>query len=96
MSNCDNKRKSRRNKTIKKTALADLLAAEILWDIDALVGRQSTQDLDLEALETAVRRQALQLAGKAVEQRLNAEESDGEMAARCVCGQVARYVGRRE
>jgi hypothetical protein len=46
-------------------------------------------------LETAVRRQALQLAGKAVELRLNADESDGESAARCECGQLARYVGRR-
>lgn len=43
-----------------------------------------------------MRRQALQLAGKAVELRLNADESDGENAAPCACGQLARYVARRE
>jgi hypothetical protein len=48
--------------------LDGLLAAEILWDIDALLGRQSVQELNLGALELAVRRQALQLAGRAVEQ----------------------------
>jgi hypothetical protein len=67
-----------------------------LWDIDALLGRQSLKDLDLEALETAVRRQALHLAGRAVEQRLNADRSDAELSdARCDCGQMARYAGRR-
>ncbi len=76
--------------------LDGLLAAEILWDIDALLGRQSLEDLDLEALETAVRRQALHLAGRAVEQRLNADHSDASPShARCECGQMARYAGRR-
>lgn len=88
--------KHRSSTTIKKTALDGLLAAEILWDIDALLGRPRIQNLDLEALETAVRRQALHLAGRAVEQRLNADTSDGELAARCECGQLARYAGRRE
>ena len=51
----------------------------------------------MEALESAVRRQALRLAARAVEQRLNADHSDGEPAHRvCACGQVARYAGRRE
>jgi hypothetical protein len=82
---------------LKKTALDGLLAAEILWDIEALLGRQSLDQLDLEALENAVRRQALYLAGRAVEQRLNADHSDAEVAdAHCTCGQVARYAGRRE
>jgi hypothetical protein len=62
-----------------------------------LFGRQSLDQLDLEALETAVRRQALHLAGCAVEQRLNADHSDATMPqARCECGQLARYAGRRE
>lgn len=64
--------------------------------MEAWLGRQSLQDLDLEALEMAVRRQALHLAGRAVEQRLNADRSDAETAARCECGQGARYAGRRE
>lgn len=44
-----------------------------------------------------MRRQALHLAGRAVEQRLNADHSDeGAEQARCECGQMARYGGRRE
>ena len=55
------------------------------------------EDLDLEALESAVRRQALRLAARAVEQYLNANHSDGEPSHRpCHCGQLARYAGRRE
>ena len=66
-------------------------------DIEALLGRQSLAELDLEALESAVRRQALRLAGRAVEQRLNADHSDaGQPHLRCQCGQWARYAGRRE
>jgi hypothetical protein len=61
------------------------------------LGRQSVAELDLEALESAVRRQALHLAGRAVEQRLNADHSDADSSALlCACGETARYVGRRE
>ena len=68
-----------------------------MWDIQALLGRQSLEDLDLEALESAVRQQALQLAGRAVERYLNAHHGDGEPPHRtCPCGQLARYAGRRE
>ena len=62
-----------------------------------MLGRQSLEDLDLEALESAVRRQALQLAARAIEQRLNADHCDGEPSHRaCACGHLARYAGRRE
>jgi hypothetical protein len=38
----------------------------------------------------------LQLAGRAVEQRLNADHSDaGSSVLLCACGETARYVGRR-
>jgi hypothetical protein len=40
-----------------------------LWDIEALFGRQTFGQIDLEALESAVRRQVLSLAARAVEQR---------------------------
>lgn len=54
------------------------------------------EDLDLEALELAVRQQVLQLAAAAVEQRLNADTSDApETRIRCSCGQEARFIGRR-
>jgi hypothetical protein len=81
---------------LKKTAFDGLLAAEIVWDIEALFGRQSLDGLDLEALESAVRRQVLSLAARAVEQRLNGDHSDGEQTHQtCDCGQSARYTGRR-
>ena len=68
-----------------------------MWDIEALLGRQSLAELDLEALEFAVRRQALRLAGRAIEQRLNADHSDaGQSHIHCPCGQSARSAGRRE
>lgn len=61
------------------------------------MGRQSLEELDLEALESAVRRQALRLAGRAVEQRLNADHSDAAGPhLPCPCGLPARYAGRRE
>jgi hypothetical protein len=50
----------------------------------------------LEAVETAARRQAIQVAAHAVEQRLNADTSDhAGPALSCSCGGVARYAGRR-
>ena len=52
--------------------------------------------LDFEALETAVRRQALRFAARVVEQRLNADHSDFTGASQpCACGRPARYVDRR-
>lgn len=53
--------------------------------------------MDFEAIEVAVRREALRLAARAVEQRLNADHTDHSGAMRpCVrCEQQARYVGRR-
>ena len=47
-------------------------------------------------MEVAARRQALRLAARALEQRLNADTSDyaGPPLA-CACGQPARYIDRR-
>jgi len=65
-------------------------------EIEVLVGRQAVDQLDLEALEMAVRQQALQLAARAVEQRLNADPSDNAgPRLPCPCGGEARYAGRR-
>jgi len=50
----------------------------------------------LEAVETAVRREALRLAARALEQRFNSDHSDHKGPhRRCHCGQWARYAGRR-
>jgi hypothetical protein len=68
----------------------------VVQEIETLLGRQAVEELDLEALELAVRQQVLHLAGAAVEQRLNADTRDErDSPVRCGCGQEARYVGRR-
>jgi hypothetical protein len=72
------------------------LAIDIVQEIEILLGRQAVADLDFEALEVAVRQQVLQLAGQAVEQRLNADLSDQASArVRCSCGREAHFAGRR-
>src|ERR1700723_729948 len=89
-------RKRSQRTRLKKNLFADLLASDVVQEIEALLSRQAVEDLDLEALELAVRQQALQLAGAAVEQRLNADTSDEQGSRiRCGCGQEARLVGRR-
>ncbi|MDO8678088.1 MAG: ISKra4 family transposase [Acidobacteriota bacterium] len=64
--------------------------------MDTLVGDGTADGWDLEAIETAARRQALHVAACAVQARLNADTSDqvGPSLA-CACGQPARYAGRR-
>ena len=49
----------------------------------------------MEAIEMAARRQALRVAARAIQQRLNADTSDhvGPTVS-CACGQTARYAGR--
>src|ERR1700752_1414390 len=60
-------------------------------------GRQAVADLDFEAVEMAARRQALRLAGRALEQRLNADTSDhAGPELHCSCGAQAQYRGRHQ
>jgi Uncharacterised protein family (UPF0236) len=52
--------------------------------------------VDFEAIETAARRRALQVAARAVERRLNSDTSDHPGPTfPCACGKAARYAGRR-
>jgi hypothetical protein len=54
------------------------------------------QEIDFEALETALRRRALQLAARLLEQRFNRDHSDYQGSSLpCACGRRARYVERR-
>jgi len=54
-------------------------------------------ELDFEAVEMAARRQALRLAARALEQRLNADTGDHVGPERpCSCGGSAQYHGRHE
>ncbi len=52
------------------------LQSEIAQEIEAVLGSQAVAALDFEAVEMAARRQALRLAARALEQRLNADTSD--------------------
>ena len=55
------------------------------------------EQLDFEAAEVHLRSAVLQIAGRALQQRLNADTSDHTGPQRpCPCGQTARYVDRRE
>jgi len=47
---------------VKKNLFAGLLVSDVVQEIETLLGRQAVEELDLEALELAVRQQALQLA----------------------------------
>jgi hypothetical protein len=72
------------------------MAAEVEREIEVLLGAAAVEELDLEAVETALRRRALRLAARLLEARLNADFSDQSGATRpCACGHRARYVGRR-
>lgn len=72
------------------------MAVDLVQEVESFLGRQAVEELDLEALEIAVRQQALRLAGEAVAQRLNADRSDEEgTSILCECGEEARFAGRR-
>ena len=72
-------------------------APDIRAEIDRFVGSGTARKIDFEAVETAVRRCALQLAARAVEERLDSDHSDycGPVRKCPDCGQPARFAGRR-
>ncbi|MDE0105042.1 MAG: ISKra4 family transposase [Bryobacterales bacterium] len=79
----------------EKKVCAQEFAPALEAELDRFVAPGTADETDLEALESYVRRQALQLAARAVERRLNADLSDGERRPRaCSCGRPARYAGR--
>ena len=80
-----------------KKGLQTEIQNDIVQEIEALLGRQAIQDLDFEAVEMAARRQALRLAARALEQRLNADTSDhAGPEVPCSCGGSAQYQGRHQ
>jgi hypothetical protein len=65
--------------------------------VESLLGRQTVQSLDLEALETAVRRKVLSLAGSFLQRWLNQDASDyAGPHLPCTCRADARYAGRHK
>ncbi len=80
----------------QKRGLKTAFEAEVIAEIEALIGPGAVDRIDFEAIETAARRQALHVAARAVEQRINADKSDHVgPALPCACGMPARYAGRR-
>jgi len=70
--------------------------AEIVTEIETLIGAGAVDSWDLESIEVAARRQAMRVAARAVEGRLNADTSDYTgPTVPCACGELARYAGRR-
>ena len=81
---------------LKKNAIAASLQGEIAREIEELFGSQALEEIDFEALETAMRRRALQLAARLLEQRFNRDHGDYQGSSLpCACGRRARYVERR-
>jgi len=81
----------------QKGGVKTAFEAEIIAEIEDLVGTNAADDLDFEAVETAARRKAMRLAAHAVESRLNADRSDhAGPTLPCACGSPARYAGRHE
>ena len=80
----------------EKKGFSERFTAEVDAEIEALVGPGAVAGLDFEAIEQAARQQALRLAARAVEGRLNADRTDyAGPAVACACGQRARHAGRR-
>ncbi len=72
------------------------MAAEVIAEIEGLVGPGAAEGLDFEAIEMAARRRVLSVAARAVARRLNADHSDHHGPTfPCPCGKAARYAGRR-
>ena len=80
-----------------KRGLKEALDAEVATEVEALVGPGAAGGLELEAIETAVRRRVLAVAARAIAGRLNADQTDyvGPSLSCVACHKPARYAGRR-
>ena len=79
----------------KKKACASEFAAAVEVELERFASVGSADSLDFEAVETCLRRKALQEAARLLERRMNADRGDQEAAQRpCPCGGTARFAGR--
>ena len=71
--------------------------AEASFEINRLIGDGVTDDIDMEAVETAAKRTMMEIGARAVAKRFNADRSDhvGPSIACTSCGGEAHYMGRR-
>ena len=81
----------------QKGGFKEAFEAEIVAEIETLVGTGTVDDWDFEAIETAARRKAMHVAARAVERLINADTSDyAGPTAPCACGRPARYAVRHD
>lgn len=80
----------------QKGGLKKEFETQIAAEIERLIGKGASEGLDFEAIETAARREALRIAAKVVENKLNDDFSDyiGPFLP-CSCGGHMCYEGRR-
>ncbi len=96
MGECPTRKPGGRFRSRPKKGLQTALEAEVVQEVEALLGQEAVAELDFEALEVALRHRTRRLAARAIEQRLNADLSDeASPRVRCRCGSQARYAGRR-
>lgn len=81
----------------RKRGLWTTLTSELVRELERLLGAETAERLDFEAVETALRRTALEWTGRLLAAHLNADLGDYEGPHRpCpFCGESARYVDRR-
>jgi hypothetical protein len=84
MGQCPTRRSGGRFRGRLKKGLQTALEAEVAQEIEALLGREALTELDLAALELALRQRTLRLATHAIERLLHADLSD-EASARLRC-----------
>jgi hypothetical protein len=85
-----------RERGSQKGGLKKEFRIQIAAEIDRLIGKGAAVGLDFEAIETAVKREAMRIAARAVEKKLNEDSSDYEgPLLPCSCGGRMRYEGRR-
>ncbi|MCE2426170.1 MAG: ISKra4 family transposase [Pseudomonadales bacterium] len=85
-----------RGRSREKGGFAETVAAELGAEVERLIGAGPADGIDFEAVETAARRLALEVVGKALAARLNADRTDEKGSGQpCACGATARYAGRR-
>jgi hypothetical protein len=81
----------------RKRGLCEAFAAEVVTEVEALIGAGAAAGIDFEAIETATKREALRIAARAIERRLNEDLSDhAGPSLPCPCGGKACYAGRME
>ena len=71
------------------------LPKTLAQEVRTLMGPSPAETPDVEALETAFRRQVMELAARTAETYLNQDHSDIVPSHSCSCGGTVRYAGRR-